>query len=65
MLSKVIMDRVDEICMDRVDELCMDKVHQFYPWKEFINSVHVDRVEYIPHNTYELKLKLKEIYTTN
>ena len=58
MLSKVIRDKVDELCMDRFDELCMDRVHQLCPWTEFIN-------EYLPHNTYELRLKLEEIYTTN
>ena len=68
MLNKVIRDKVDELCIDRVVELCpcgefvnsvhVDIFHQLCPWTKFIN-------EYLPHNTYELRLKLEEIHTTN
>ena len=57
MLSKVIRDRVDELCMDRVDDLCPygHISSTLSTWIEFMK-------EHLPHNTYEIKLKLKKNY---
>ena len=75
MLRKLIRVRVDELWMDRVDELCMDRlmfitpcghssstmsmdrvfIHELCPWTELMN-------QYLPYNTYELRLKFKKMH---